>query len=363
MHASTKNGSWRRKVERFVAFALLALCLTSAIPAFAGYSKQVLTFPAGASYGFPVPDHYEYAINVVHYENTAPCIHAKTIFMVHGFGDNSGVFEPLAIALINSGKACHVLAMDLPAHGASQVSTDTRFGPRIWGTIDVDEYTMCLDQVLTTLYKKQNVPIDTIVGHSTGGLAIQRLQSKYMGQLSSIQSKFGITKTILLASDIPGALPWASGDAPISMGYAKGLVVSYAQTLPAPYGTRVPLDYGTYIALKYSVNNMPVSGAPTSREALLLNNPEPYAAAANIVGLDPSGATTATVPRLDVAPGLWSGLNLIVAWPSQDLFFSQSEMDGLANYLKPGTQAVVVSDPEAVHLIQYTKPQLLLPLF
>ena len=183
------------------------------------------------------------------------------------------------------------------------------------------------------------------------------------GEVRSLKSKFGIETTLLIASDLPRALPWAAGDAPIVAGLAKGLVVSLAQTDPPPYGIRVFLDYPTYLALKYSVNGVPVNSAPTALEAGLLNDPEPYASAANIVGLDPTGSTTNTVPRLFIQPGLWSAFDLKVVWPDKDIFFTQQEMDALADYLKPGTQAIVVSDPEAVHAVQYTRPELLLPLF
>lgn len=345
-----------------------ARCLLAAVSiqtaAHAGPAHQSLSFPAGRSAGFPVPDAFEYSIKVDSYTSGSPCApHAKNVFMVHGFGDNGALFEPLALALIESGTACRVFTIDLPAHGASTVSDDPRFGPRIWGEITVADDANVVDQVLTQLHD-QNIPVHTIVGHSTGGLIVQRLQALYAARgNTSLQSKFGIGTTILIASDLPRALPWAAGDAPIAAGLAKGLVVALAHSDPPPLGTRVFLDYPTYLALKYSVNGVPVDSAPTMLAAASLNDPEPYASAANIVGLDPSGKTTNTVPRMAIPPGLWSGLDLKVVWPDQDSFFTKQEMDALANYLKPGTLAIVVSDPEAVHAVQYTRPELLLPLF
>lgn len=359
------RGTVFNKAGTLACFILSLLWLN---PAFAIVTAQSALVPAGRTEGvFPIVK-YEYAINVVHYTDNSPlfpCTHGKTFLLVHGFGDNGGLFEPLARQLVTSGKACHVYTLDLPAHGASTVSTDAYFGPRIWGTINIaQDYVKVVDQILATMHA-QGVKIDTIVGHSTGGLIIQLLQDKYSKQLSSIKAKFGIDNTILIASDIPGALSWASGDAPIAAGYAKGLVVSLASNNAAlpQQGTLVPLSYQTYIALKFAVNGQAVSGAPTPTEAHALNDAEPYAAAANIVGLDPTGATTNSVPRLPVKPGLWSGMNLTVIWPSQDLFFMQSEMDALAGYLKPATQAIQINDAEAIHAIHYTKPQLLLPYF
>jgi pimeloyl-ACP methyl ester carboxylesterase len=353
----------QRLLRRLASLACILLLIDGAA-AHAGYAHTSLVVPAGKSHGFPVPNAFEYSINVESYVSTSPCApHAHNVFFVHGFGDNSGLFAPLAIALIEAGKACRTLAIDLPAHGASTVSSDPVFGPPVWGKIDVVDYADVVDQVLSTLHQ-QHILVDTIVGHSTGGLIVQRLQALYAArQGASLKSRFGIDRTILIASDLPRALPWASGDAPIAAGLAKGLVVSLAQTMPLPIGTRVLLDYNAYIGLKYSVNGIPVSGAPSPNAASHLNDPEPYAAAANIVGLDPTGATTNTAPRLYIPPALWNDFNLTVIWPDKDLFFMQSEMDGLAAYLKPGTQAIVLSDPEACHAIQFTKPELLVPFF
>lgn len=355
-----------KTLQRLAPAALIAILGSAAcLPAHAAHTRSAMTIPAGRAAGFPAPLAYEYSINVETIMPTAPCApHARNVFMVHGFGDNARLFEPLAIALVESGKACRAMAIDLPAHGASTVSDDPRFGPRIWGEIGVADDADVVDQVLTAIESKQ-ISIDTIVGHSTGGLIVQRLQALYAarGGGASLHSKFGIDTTILIASDLPRALPWAVGDAPIAAGLAKGLVVGLAKTDPLPVGSRVFLDYATYLALKYSVGGVPVGSAPGANAALLLNDPEPYASAANIVGLDPTGATTNNVPRLYVPPGLWNGFALKVVWPDKDIFFSQNEMDALADYLKPGTQAIVVSDAEAVHAIQYTRPDLLVPLF
>jgi pimeloyl-ACP methyl ester carboxylesterase len=353
-----------RYVRDPVLTSLIVAASVAFTPAHAGLVRTHATFPAGRSIGFPVADTFEYSINVETIMPSGSCApHARNVFMVHGFGDNARLFEPLATALVASGKACRAMAIDLPAHGASEISTDPRFGPRSWGEIGVVDGADVVDQVLTAL-KAEGVAVNTIVGHSTGGLIVQHLQATYASRGdASLKSKFGIDTTILIASDLPRALPWAAGDAPIAAGLAKGLVVSLAHTDPAPYGTRVFLDYGTYLALKYSVNGVPVPAAPSQNAALVLNDPEPYASAANIVGLDPTGQTTNAVPRLYVPPALWAGDTLKVVWPDKDIFFTQTEMDALADYSKPGTQAIVVSDPQAVHAVQYTRPDLLLPLF
>ncbi|EKO98593.1 hypothetical protein LEP1GSC057_2265 [Leptospira interrogans str. Brem 329] len=96
-----------------------------------------------------------------------------------------------------------------------------------------------------------------------------------------------------------------------------------------------------------------------------MNVLEPYRAAANIVGLDPSGQTQNAVPRIPVTRGIWSGENLKVVWLDKDVFFTKQETQNLANYLDPGQIGVMVtiSDPEAVHGTPFSKPSLLIPLF
>jgi pimeloyl-ACP methyl ester carboxylesterase len=363
MTVSDPFSTSRRITARLAAVLCVFATFAVAPRAQAAYLMQHLTFPAGRAVTIGKAKESEYLVNVDSYTKKAPCgAHARNVFMVHGFGDNARLFEPLAAALLDSGKACRVMAMDLPTHGASHVSPLAYFGPVIWGEIGVVDYAKVVDQVLGEI-EDAGYPIDTIVGHSTGGLIVQWIQQKYAKTHVSLQSRFGIERTILIASDIPRALPWAAGDAPIAAGLAKGLTVAFAQTAPDPIGTRVFLDYNLYIALKFSAAGVPVPSAPDAAAALELNEPEPYAAAANIVGLDPTGDTQDDRPRLDIPPGLWSGYDLKVVWPDQDDFFVQSEDEALADYLKPGTHAIVVSDPEAVHAVQYAKPELLLPFF
>lgn len=57
---------------------------------------------------------------------------------------------------------------------------------------------------------------------------------------------------------------------------------------------------------------------------------EPYVAAANIVGLYYTAQTTNAVPRTFVTQNIWNGFNLKVVWMDKDVFFSQSETQGLA---------------------------------
>ena len=52
------------------------------------------------------------------------------VLMVHGLGDTSKLYEPLAERLASTRRARKIFTVDLPAHGGSTTSTHAAFGPR-----------------------------------------------------------------------------------------------------------------------------------------------------------------------------------------------------------------------------------------
>ncbi|WP_246846846.1 alpha/beta hydrolase [Leptospira barantonii] len=317
---------------------------------------------AADDFNAPITKHI---IRVNHYSSGAT-VNRKGILCVHGFGDNSSIFAPLAQRLIATGKATDVYAVDLPGHGGSYLSTYPIFGPPVYGELSVWEYTDVMQELLYQMTQKEFKNINTIVGHSIGGLVVQLLQDRLVNESSSsLRTSYGIENAVLIASDIPNPLPWAGGDLPADNPYsAKKLVIDFKATstniLIGNY-VDTPDDY--FIYSKYSVGGVPVSGAPSAANLPKVKNREPYASAANIVGLDPTARTNNAVPRISVRRNIWNGFNLKVVWLDKDPFFSQAESAGLADYLKAGLSLSVISDSEAVHGTPYSKPDLLLPLF
>ncbi|EMY78288.1 putative lysophospholipase [Leptospira weilii serovar Ranarum str. ICFT] len=347
----------------------------------AAYTREILTYDLIGRGYYSFYTTY-YTINVVHYKRPSGgpiIVNPKSVLFVHGFGDNSTLFEPLAKELINQGKAHHVYIMDLPGHGASTVAPGTAAKPAYASDLTVFNYGDALRALLGRMTITENKKIQTIVGHSIGGLVIQTIQSRFQKAGSSLLTAFGIENTILIASDIPAPLPWYGGDAPmcdpindISCGSAKSFVWNFRllkilDSFPFPpylvLGLFVQTPDDFYINTKFAVNGVPVTGAPTAAQLETMSNLEPYPAAANIVGLDPSGETTNAVPRLSVSQNIWNGFNLKVIWLDKDIFFSQSETQGLAEYLKAGLNAITISDAEAVHNSPFSKPSLFLSLF
>ena len=228
----------------------------------------------------------------------------------------------------------------------------------VMGEIDMLEYVAVLEQVLTAL-QLEGRQIRTLVGHSLGGLTIQALQARLRANGDSLRTRFGIEKTILISSDLPDEVPWASQ--PFAQGLVTNLMVQSAQP---GIGRIVSTPYQTFLQLKFAdLNGVVAPGAPTLLAAKSINSAEPFAAAANIVGLNPQGPPFAAAPRMSIPAGLWQGEELVVAWLSQDPFFSRQEMEQLAQHLSPGTLPVIVQDTHAVHGAPYSKPAILLPLF
>jgi pimeloyl-ACP methyl ester carboxylesterase len=326
---------------------------------FLGY---IVTNSLATSYAFGAINHHHLPENIVvirhAFKHPIP-LNRKGVFCIHGLGDNGSQFEPLAAALINADKATDVYMIDLPGHSHSVVPDDTTFGQ-----LDIARYQHTVETVLTLIRTQERRDITTIVGHSYGGLIVQLMQDKLVAQSSSLLAKYNIQNTMLIASDIPQALPWSG------QGFGQFLVETlsvfnaFHDFFPGwSVITPFPPANDNYIQLKFTANGVAVSGAPTQTALPFVDSAEPYAAAANIVGLDPTHATENTVPRLSVNGGIFNGHNLTVVWLQQDGFFTQAETNGLAQYLQSGLSVTSILDPEAVHGTPYSKPSLLVPLF
>ncbi|EMM98975.1 putative lysophospholipase [Leptospira noguchii str. 1993005606] len=353
----------------------IVLFVTQSISA--AYERTVLTYEVTGRNFYNNNQTTNYRLNVIKYSKTGVIIdpNLKSVLCVHGFGDNSTIYEPLAKELINKGKARNVYILDLPGHGNSTVTQGSASLPKYASDLTLIHYSDALRALLSEMTVTEGKKIHTIVGHSLGGIVIQLVQNQLVtrGWGGNLLSSFGIENTILIASDIPSPLPWYPGDTDMSdPNSAKSLVwnfkvqkVVYFNVYPPEvvYGNFIDSPDDFFIGTKYSVNGVPVSGAPTASEIPLMNNLEPYPAGANVVGLDPSGETTESRPRLSITQNIWNGFNLKVVWLDKDPFFSQSELQGLAQYLKAGLSVITISDPEAVHGTPYSKPSLLVPLF
>lgn len=96
---------------------------------------------------------------------------------VHGFGDNSTIYEPLAKELINKEKVRNVYILDLPGHGNSTVTQGSASLPKYASDFTLIHYSDALRVLLSQMTVTEGKKIQTIVGHSLGGIVIQIAQS------------------------------------------------------------------------------------------------------------------------------------------------------------------------------------------
>ena len=143
-------------------------------------------------------------IQINNYENPSKNDGNKTLFAVHGLAHTGATFELLANEVFKktgSDKIDRVLALNFPGRNGSGLPSNLLFGD-----LTVEDYTAVLIGVLDQLAKQVN--IESIVGHSMGGLIVQTAQNSLRSAGTSLQKEYGIKNVYLLAPSIPKPLPW-----------------------------------------------------------------------------------------------------------------------------------------------------------
>jgi pimeloyl-ACP methyl ester carboxylesterase len=139
---------------------------------------------------------------------------------VHGLAHTGATFEPLANEVFKktgSDKIDRVLALNFPGRNGSGLPSNLKFG-----NLTVEDYTAVLLGVLDQLAKQVN--IESIVGHSMGGLIVQTAQNSLRSAGTSLQKEYGIKNVYLLAPSIPKPLPWLFVDSGAGSQIAAMLV-------------------------------------------------------------------------------------------------------------------------------------------
>src|SRR5262245_30285057 len=143
-------------------------------------------------------------IQINNYENPSKNDGNKALLAVHGLAHTGATFEPLANDLFKktgSDKIDRVLALNFPGRNGSGLPSNLLFGE-----LTVEDYTAVLLGVLDQLEKQIN--IESIDGHSMGGLLVQTSKNSLVSAGTSIQKEYGIKIVYLLAPSIPNPLPW-----------------------------------------------------------------------------------------------------------------------------------------------------------
>lgn len=258
------------------------------------------------------------------------------VLMIHGFAHNSAVFEPGARWVIETypEEVGRVYALDLPGHGLSEYPFDLRLGQ-----LDLNLYLATIRQTLEAFEGE----LDIVIGHSMGGLLLQMLQQQLLSEGSQMnrprtEGGLGVAGVMLLAPSIPEEVDWA---------FAEGIVndegpVSELLLELLPY-LRVTPEDGMYIkGTPKSVLEtfftppgqlFPVPGAPVGLDLNQITDIEPFTAAAQVGGIDPSTG----FERPHIAAGVFSPeLQPVFSMVSfaDDLFWTKEEQQHLFEYLR-----------------------------
>ena len=202
---------------KIITFTLAALVMLAYATHASARSKDVPSLVRVSLPGGGIVD-----IHIDNFENPSKNAGNKTLLAVHGLAHTGATFEPLAKKIFKktgSDKIDRVLALNFPGRNGSGLPSDLQFG-----NLTVEDYTAVLLGVLDQLPKQLN--IESIVGHSMGGLIIQTAQNSLRSSGTSLQKEYGIKNVYLLAPSIPNPLPWSFADSGVASAIAADLLSS-----------------------------------------------------------------------------------------------------------------------------------------
>jgi pimeloyl-ACP methyl ester carboxylesterase len=159
-------------------------------------------------------------IRLDNFENPLKSAGNKTLLAVHGLAHTGATFRPLANELFkrkDRNQIGRVLAINFPGRNGSEFPSKPRFGE-----LTVEDYTAILLGVLDQLPRQLN--IETLVGHSMGGLIVQTAQHNLRAAGSSLEKAYGIKNVYLLAPSIPSPLPWLFAESGVVLKTAADII-------------------------------------------------------------------------------------------------------------------------------------------
>ena len=301
-------------------------------------------------------------IQVNNFENPHKNAGNKALLAVHGLAHTGATFEPLANELFKktgSDKIDRVLALNFPGRNGSGLPSNLPFGD-----LTVEDYTAVLLGVLDQLAKQ--IKIESILGHSMGGLIVQTAQNSLGFAGTSLQKEYGIQNVYLLAPAIPSPLPWLFAESGAGAALA-GDLVSFEQSLgfylqllstdPAEQGELLR----TWLAIFFTDNSGDfVAGTPftTALESNYVSN-EALIMTLQLLGANP-------FLRPSVNPGIFAKsiqkcfrivtFSEDLAVPGENLL---QEYEDLHNFLTANAQSsdvVSIDASDAVHDMYIANP-------
>ena len=343
---------------KIITLTLAALVMLAYATHAYGQSKDV---PSIVTVSLPGGGMVDIQIN--NYENPSKNDGNKTLLAVHGLAHSGATFELLVNDLFKktgSDKIDRVLALNFPGRNGSGLSSNLQFG-----NLTVEDYTAVLLGVLDQLAKQIN--IESIVGHSMGGLIVQTAQNSLRSAGTSLQKEYGIKNVYLLAPSIPNPLPWLFADSGAASDILAILISPldpslgvYLQLLSSDRAKQAEL-LGIWLTFFFT-NSLGkfVAGTPftTALESNYVSNE------ALIMTLQLSGSNGFVRPSVN--PGIFSErvqkcfrivtFSEDLAVPGENLL---QEYQDLANFLTGNAQSanvVLIDAPDAVHDMLIANP-------
>jgi pimeloyl-ACP methyl ester carboxylesterase len=297
------------------------------------------------------------------YVNTGhPCA-SNTILGIHGMAQTAATWEPFVNELFADNpagrKVCRFVAINLPGHGGSGLPT----GGPAFGDLAIQDYVAATLGAMDRLDDFGLRP-HTLIGHSLGGLVVQMTQQALADRGTTLRRAYGVKNVVLLASALPGSLPWPSFDSNPLVGMLAG------------FGTWSP-DLGVYLDIPYEPTSVPGFPEPvlpwqmmlfmTRSYALVPGTPMPSdVAAKGYHAFVPGTVAWQMQHRPLVEAGIFGrdrGTSLSLVTYEQDPLLTLPEVQELYAYLTGdggATGVAFVMGSYAVHNTHMSDPALLL---
>lgn len=299
-----------------------------------------------------------------------PC-RKRTSFAIPGLVHTAATWEPFVKALFegvseedDDDAVCRVVAVDLPGHGESSLPT----GDLLFGDLLLDDYVTALITTLERLRADFNIRPRTIMAHSQGGLLVQMVQQRLIDQGTNLRRAFKIRKAVLISSVAPVETPFFLAESGLAAQILSPFLVVDNSSLGLHFSIPAEnwrLIFFTNFAAPLQEAGL-VPGAPTAAEiqANGWNARAPLLASLQLIG-----ATPLVRPTVDA--GIFAGGNddenggteLNVITYDNDILILSQENQALYEYLTGDVTLsglVVITDPNAVHDLQLSDPNLLL---
>jgi pimeloyl-ACP methyl ester carboxylesterase len=279
----------------------------------------------------------------------------RTVVVVPGLSHTAATYAPLAEQLCDSlrdGVPTSLLAIDLPGHGRSADPLGLAFS-----ALSQEDYAVAVEGVLAQLSEHRARPVAAL-GHSMGGLVLQRIQARLLGAGTHLRRAFGISRVALMAPVPVREVAWPFADS----GAADPLLAAFLvnDTARGPVARVPAVAWPSLFFTNLSGVVAPGTPSPADIEARGYMADEPLIASLELVGS--SGFSRPSAPAGAFAPA--HGTHATVITLSEDGFYPHGEHEALYRHLTSDLSNAAltrIAAPDAVHDLYLAQPARVAP--